>query len=592
MAAVEAFGQGLGTVRNHFTAVALGALVLCAGTAYADEPAPYVTAPNSASATEAVQPLSGKDAYRALFAALRASNWSEAKLRAMALDGKDPVRAVALSELYTARNSPRVEMFDLLDLLNKASWLPDADQLGRLAKKRGAELLPNGPQTRRLMWMGSTPKRSTAPTTRDDQAALALVAAIQPYIQNDNPAGAEALIGSQESGLSADGVAEVRQRIAWSYYIENDDANARRLASRVLESGSRNDWTVQAHWTIGLSAWRQKDPRGAAVSFEQVASRASNDDMRAAGAYWAARAWMNAGYPAKVAALMKVAAQKDDTFYGMLARETLGITAPLPTRTADAAALREVNREPAIKAAVALREIGEDDLADELLKRQAELGGAREYGAVLAVAGDLNMPETQLWLAHHGPAGYRADGFDRFPRPQWMPDGGWRVDPALVFAHTLQESNFRAHVVSPAGARGLMQVMPGTAREVSGSPDRLFVPSTNMEYGQRYLEQLSRMQATGGLLPKIMAAYNAGPTPVARWNSEVRDGGDPLLFMESLPYYETRAYVNIVMRNYWMYQLRDSGKAEAMTAMAQGKWPAFPAMRGGKVTQVSYRITR
>ena len=102
----------------------------------------------------------------------------------------------------------------------------------------------------------------------------------------------------------------------------------------------------------------------------------------------------------------------------------------------------------------------------------------------------------------------------------------------------------------------------------------------------------SRMSATGGLLPKIMAAYNAGPAPVERWNSEVRDGGDPLLFMESLPYYETRAYVNIVMRNYWMYQLRQSGRAEALTAMTQGKWPAFPAIKGGKVAQVSYRMTR
>ena len=89
-----------------------------------------------------------------------------------------------------------------------------------------------------------------------------------------------------------------------------------------------------------------------------------------------------------------------------------------------------------------------------------------------------------------------------------------------------------------------------------------------------------------------MAAYNAGPAPVERWNSQVRDNGDPLLFMESLPYYETRAYVNIVMRNYWMYELRADSKAEALTAMAQGKWPAFPTIRNGKPVQLSYRISR
>ena len=239
--------------------------------------------------------------------------------------------------------------------------------------------------------------------------------------------------------------------------------------------------------------------------------------------------------------------------------------------------------------------IGEDSLADALLRRQAELGGTNDYEALLVLTQTLDLPATQLWLSQHGPSGREPDSFSRFPRPQWKPDGGWRVEPALVFAHMLQESSFRADAVSPAGARGLMQVMPGTARDMAGSvngADRLYTPSTNMEYGQRYLEQLRDMSATGGLLPKVMAAYNAGPAPVQRWNSEVRDGGDPLLFMESLPYYETRAYVNIVMRNYWMYQLRDSGKAEAMTAMAEGKWPAFPTMKGGKPVEVSYRMAR
>lgn len=567
----------------------MAALGAQAGSARADEPASLPSPIDTTIAMESVQPLRGKDAYRALFAALRASNWAEARMRAFALDGDDPVRAVALSELYTAKNSPKVELFDLLDLLNKASWVPNAEQLGRLAKKRGAELLPQGPQVRPLVWLGGTPKRRTLAPVTNDPASQALVAQVLPYIQADDPAGAEALLNAAGPALSPDGLAEVRQRIAWSYYIENREADARRLAARALESGSTGEWAIQAHWTVGLSAWRQSDPQAAAVSFEQVARRASNDDMQAAGAYWAGRAWMNAGQPAKVEGWMKFAARKADSFYGMLARETLGIAAPRASAPPDAD-IRRLEREPAVKAAVALRDIGEADLAGDLLRRQAAIGGTRDYKAVLGLAESLNLPATGLWLAHHGPAGHEPDSFARFPRPNWAPDGGWRVDPALVFAHTLQESNFRSDAVSPAGARGLMQVMPGTAREISGSPDQLFVPSTNIEYGQRYLEKLSRSSATGGLLPKIMAAYNAGPTPVERWNQEVRDGGDPLLFMESLPYYETRAYVNIVMRNYWMYQLRDDGRAGALTAMAQGKWPAFPAMKQGKAVQISYRI--
>jgi hypothetical protein len=131
-------------------------------------------------------------------------------------------------------------------------------------------------------------------------------------------------------------------------------------------------------------------------------------------------------------------------------------------------------------------------------------------------------------------------------------------------------------------------VRPGTAGDVGlSNASQLFVPSTNMEYGQRYLESLRDMSATGGLLPKVMAAYNAGPLPVDRWNTQVHDKGDPLLFMESLPYYETRAYVNIVMRNYWMYQIQAKGSADCLTGMAQGMWPTFPNAKGVKLVRLS-----
>lgn len=568
------------------------ASVFQAGIAHAE---PSLVLPqNSTDAQSAVTPLSVQDTYRVLFASLRAANWSEAKARIAMLDRDDPVRAVALAKLYTAKNSPRVELFDLLDLMNKATWLPDTDQLSRMAKKRGAELLPDGPQVQKLMWLGAAPRRQYIPTVKQDAAAQALVGQIQPYIKANTPTAAEALITPEmEGALSPDGLAEARQRIAWSHYVNNDDASALRLAARVLEGGSEGDWAVQARWTIGLASWRQNDPRAAAAAFEQVAARATNDDMRAAGAYWAARAWMNAGQPAKVGGLLKRAAQRADSFYGMLARETLGIEAPQaainPMRST------AILDKPAVKAALTLHEIGEDDLADTLLRRQAALGTVRDYDSLLALTDTLDLPATQIWLAQHGPAGHDGGSFGRFPRPSWKPDGGWRVAPALVYAHALQESVFRADAVSPAGARGLMQVMPGTARMMDGQPvalSRLHTPSTNLEYGQRYLETLRDMKATGGLLPKVMAAYNAGPAPVERWNSQVRDNGDPLLFMESLPYYETRAYVNIVMRNYWMYELREDGKAEALSAMAQGKWPAFPTMKNGKPVQLSYRISR
>jgi soluble lytic murein transglycosylase len=160
------------------------------------------------------------------------------------------------------------------------------------------------------------------------------------------------------------------------------------------------------------------------------------------------------------------------------------------------------------------------------------------------------------------------------------------VDPALAYAHTLQESNFRAEAVSPAAAVGLMQITPITVRQhapslgLDATRVDLTDPATNMSFGQRNLEMLRDSQGTQGLLPKIMAAYNAGLSPVMRWNTEIRDLGDPLLWMESIPYWETRSYVAIVTRNYWMYQRQQRRESDAKAALAQNLWPRFPGVSG------------
>ncbi|PNQ01337.1 lytic transglycosylase domain-containing protein [Sphingobium sp. SA916] len=533
-----------------------------------------------------------KGRYSAIYAALRDQKWMDAKAMIGALDAQDAFRPVALAELYLARNSPRVELFELLDLINKAPWLDKADQLSRLAQKRGATILPTLPQVQKMVWLGGAPRREYVSAVKTDALAQALVGQIQPFIKNDDPAGAEALLSTGEAGLTPEGLTEVRQRIAWAYYIESDDANARRMAAKALGGRSGGDWAVQAYWTTGLAAWRQNDCRAAAPAFGNVAALAGNSDMRAAGAYWAARAYMVCGEPERVEALLKTAARSEESFYGLLARETLAVPlggAPAAPRFG-ATEWQQLKDSPNVRAAVTLSAIGETARADQILRYQAKIGGTSQYDALIRLAGALSLPETQLWLAHNGPAGKQPGSFARFPAPDWRPDGGWRVDPALIYAHALQESGFRRDVVSSAGARGLMQVLPSTGSLMGlSASDQLFVPSTNMEYGQRYLENLRDMGATGGLLPKVMAAYNAGPMPVERWNSEVKDNGDPLLFIESLPYYETRAYVNIVMRNYWMYQIQAKGSAESLAGMAQGLWPTFPGTKGTRLVRLAPR---
>src|SRR3546814_15681808 len=109
---------------------------------------------------------------------------------------------------------------------------------------------------------------------------------------NDNPAAAEALLGPAEAELSPNALTEWRQRVAWSYYIENDDANARRMAAKALENGS-GPWLSQAYWVAGMAAWRQNDCLAAASAFENVASRADTSDIPAGGFFWVARVYMS-----------------------------------------------------------------------------------------------------------------------------------------------------------------------------------------------------------------------------------------------------------------------------------------------------------
>ncbi|MBP6379746.1 MAG: lytic transglycosylase domain-containing protein, partial [Sphingorhabdus sp.] len=412
---------------------------------------------------------------------------------------------------------------------------------------------------------------------------------LQELIKADNPAGAEALLNEQGLSLDSDALTELRYRVAWSYYIENDDANARRLAATARVAGGA--WATQSEWVHGLASWRLGDQREAFASFDKVSRSADNDELRSAALFWSSRAAMAARQPQQVQPRLQAAARLQETFYGLLASEALGME-PVASKTMRyySTNWKQLGQQENVRTAVALAAIGKDSLADEALRHQAKIGNPEQHSALAQVAGALNLPATQLWMGHYGPSGEKLDPMMRYPYPNWTPIGGWRIDPSLVYAHSLQESAFRTSVISGAGARGLMQVKPTTAQEMARargaflSANDLDRPSVNLEYGQSYIEKLRDMNATGGLLPKVIAAYNAGPAPVTRWNSEIRDNGDPLLFIESIPYWETRGYVSIILRNYWMYEIQRGKNGGSMKGLAQYLWPTVP--KEGRVATV------
>ena len=575
--------------------IALGTMI-CAAPVVAqpsrDPLAPLPTSPavqqTTPTSTPQLQPTPAPAAptvpvprdWRGVFDAIDAGNWASAQAGIAALP-PSVLTPVAKAELYTAKGSPVVDLASLQALLTQAPELPEANQLALMAQKRGATTPLLVVPEKNVYVLGSAPVRYRAHPVREP-AADQLRPSIDAMVKADNASGAEALLIAQAPTLSAEARAEAASRIAFIYYVLGLDMDARRVAD-TWRQGATGEWASQAAWVSGLASWRLGDFNAASSAFQQVAQLADQRELRDGGYYWAARAEQAAGRPQSVERLLRYAAtspEGPESFYGLLARETLGMPTKLgndPFSAYNAA----IDQYPNVQRAVELAKIGEPALAEQMLVHQAKIGAPSEHHALIDLAKRLDLPAAQLWLAKYGQYGAQADAADRYPNPKWTPVNGWRVDPALAFGHIVQESAFRRSAVSTAGAVGLMQVLPITAQQMSDatgvpySRSTLTDPRYNLEFGQSFIERMRSSSATAGQLPRVIASYNAGPLPVARWAS-INDKGDPVLWIESIPYWETRYYVPSVMRNMWVYQGLDNEETPTLKAMAEHHWPSFP----------------
>jgi soluble lytic murein transglycosylase-like protein len=169
----------------------------------------------------------------------------------------------------------------------------------------------------------------------------------------------------------------------------------------------------------------------------------------------------------------------------------------------------------------------------------------------------------------------------RYPLPQLGAAGALRVDPTLVYAITRIESNFNSAAVSRMGARGLMQLRPETIAFINRMPSaagvaaRLSEPAYNIEMGQRLLQYLAHLDVVDHDLVRLIASYNAGAGNLQKWLDDGLGGGDPLLFIETIPLDETRHFVADVLRTSWMYALRMHATPAGLDELSAGTWPKF-----------------
>ena len=181
----------------------------------------------------------------------------------------------------------------------------------------------------------------------------------------------------------------------------------------------------------------------------------------------------------------------------------------------------------------------------------------------------------------------------RYPLPDWEPNGGFKIDRAVMYGLMRQESGFRPRARSPAGAMGLMQLMPDTASFVTNDrslrrsrKDRLYDPVINMTISQTYAQKLLETDPTDGNLFKLAVAYNGGPGNLSRWQRKMNFKGDALIFIETIPSAETRNFIERVFSNIWIYRSRLGQPSPSLDAVASGAWPDYEALDGIEIKRL------
>lgn len=372
--------------------------------------------------------------------------------------------------------------------------------------------------------------------------------------------------------------------------FDRDNARLARLAFYAGETRHALDLAkaVGERWIAGMAAFRLKQYATAESQLSALSADSSQDVWaRAGAAYWAARAAGSQGAQDRATTYLRQAASAPTTFYGMIAeRQTTlyNMGAPLPLvdgptqgrpliRAAYAPRMGLdlagfITSDPRAHRAVALAQIGRvQDAANELRAGLALTASADDRDRWSALAATLNaaLDDKPQMI---GPAALPNE--PEYPTPNLSPSRGFTVHKALVYAIVRQESRFRPGVVSPAGAVGLMQLMPGTAAPFKSGGGGLFDPSINLKVGQDYVSWLMT-QGVGYDVLRTVAAYNGGPATLQRTAQMLGDDDESLMVIECMPAPETRDYVEKVMAAYWTYRKKFGQDVNTLDLLASGQ---------------------
>jgi soluble lytic murein transglycosylase len=355
--------------------------------------------------------------------------------------------------------------------------------------------------------------------------------------------------------------------------------------------GVRDEYTNLLWLAADTALRRTNQPTEAARLFEMYSNGGRSSQVRARGLYWAGRAAERAGNRSGATDLLTRASRHLDQFHGQLALERLGQPQPIPqprTSVSFSAAERDAfTSNSLVQAARVLGQQGawrEQTLFIRAIAQMARTDAQHHFATELAR--DIGRPDLSVMVGRNA----RSNGLDdyvmaAFPTVE-VPSG---IAQHWTFIHAIsrQESQFDRAAISRAGARGMMQLMPATAREQANRLGLRYDPAAllndpqyNVTLGSDYFQRL--LSSYGGSYPLAVAAYNAGAGNVNRWlaaNGDPRTGSiDVLEWIEAIPFSETRGYVQDVLENAVVYETinphrRDTAAPRNLLSRYLGRTP-------------------
>jgi len=375
-------------------------------------------------------------------------------------------------------------------------------------------------------------------------------------------------------------------QVAYDIASRADDAYPAGTSARDRSYAERDLYT-DLMWLAGTTALEKLGrPADAIAMFRNYAAAGRTPQVQARGLYWAGRAAQAAGRAADATGYFQSASVHYDQFYGQLAAERIGIAVPVPAPALpiDIAVVdrSRFDNNEVVRAIAMLGELGDWQDQTQFVRALANsVKTDAEFRMAAELATQVGRPDLGVMVGRNaridGSSDYVRSAFPEVPVPDTL-----RFQWTMIHAIMRQESQFDRNAVSRAGARGMMQLMPATAREWAAKTSQPYDymrlttdPAYNMTLGSAYFAQL--LDRYGGNHVLAVAAYNAGPGNVSKWiaaNGDPRlPGADVVAWIEAIPLSETRGYVQHVLENAVVYDLLNPDKARM--AAAQNRLSAY-----------------